>query len=196
MQYFHHVIPYLQDLGSAGYLLIFTVSFFESLVFTGMFVPGTVFVVIAGGLAAHGFYSFWLLTIVSSAAAISGDAISYELGRRGKMHLERWDFLKKHIQKAQPFFKRHQKKSILLGRFIGPTRPVIPFVAGIADMERRYYYPMNVASGFLWSLFYVTLGYIFGTAWKQALAWSSGAVLLIVLVIALWSFVRWMLSKQ
>ncbi len=189
-------MPYLQDLGSVGYLLVFAVSFFESLIFTGMFVPGTVFVVIAGGLSAHGFYSFWLITIVSTFAAIIGDAISYELGRRGKMHLERWEFLKKHIERARPFFKQHRRKSILLGRFIGPTRPIIPFLAGVADMERSYYYPMNIISGFLWSLFYTTLGYMFGTAWKQALMWSSSALLLIVSVIALWSFVRWMLSKQ
>lgn len=179
-----------------GYMVIFLVSFFESLIFTGMFVPGTVIVIIAGSLASHGYYSFWLIVLSSTAAAILGDSVSYELGRRGKMHLERWDFLKKHIERARPFFKRHQKKSILLGRFIGPTRPVIPFVAGVAEMEREFYYPMNVISGFLWSLFYTALGYLFGAAWKMAFMWLSRAFILVALIIALWWFARWILSRQ
>ena len=199
MHPFHGFLPYFQTLGPLGYLIIFIVTFLESLVFTGMFVPGTVLVIIAGGLAAHGQYSFFLLCLVSTVASVLGDGISYECGRRGQVHLERRSFLKKHITRAQPFFHKHKGKSLILGRFIGFTRPVIPFLAGVAGMNRRSYYPVSVLSGFLWSLLYAGLGYVFGAAWRVALYWSSRFliflfVIAVCVVVFLWMW-RWMIEQ-
>lgn len=199
MSSFLHLIPDLQTLGYTGYLLVFLVTFGESLVFTGMFVPGTVFIVIAGGMAAHGYYSFWVLVAVSSLASYIGDAVSYECGRRGQVHLERRPFLRKHVERARPFFKRHQGKSIILGRFIGFTRPVIPFLAGVADMKRSSYYLISMISGSLWSFCYVGVGYVFGAAWKVALLWSSRIFLFLIVVavcifLLLWLW-RWIIAK-
>jgi membrane protein DedA with SNARE-associated domain/membrane-associated phospholipid phosphatase len=199
MHVFFSSLSNLQNLGALGYLLVFLIAFGESFVFTGMFVPGTVFVVIAGGFAAHGDYSFWGIVCSSVLASFLGDGLSYELGRRGRTHLDRRPFLKKHIERAKPFFKRHQGKSIILGRFIGPTRPVIPFLAGVADMQRSHYYPLSMVSGLLWSIGYAAIGYIFGAAWKVALIWSSRLLLFVIIIgfclFAFISFWRWVIAQ-
>ncbi len=171
----------LQHLGLIGYWLVFLISLAESLVFTGTFIPGTIVIVLMGGFAVHGYYHFWLLCLFSSVGAIFGDGISYEIGRRGQMHLERWSFLKKHIDRARPFFQRHQRKSIFLGRFIGPTRPIMPFLAGVAGMSRTLFYSMDSISATAWSVFYIGIGYVFGAAWRVALLLSSRLLLLCVL---------------
>ncbi len=185
-------LPDLQTVGNAGYVIVFIAAFLEAFVFTGMFTPGTIVVILAGGLAAHGYYSFPLVVLASILASILGDGVSYEIGIRGQNHLERSPFLKKHIDRARPFFQKHQKKSIILGRFIGPTRPVIPFLAGVADMQRLPFYLIMCVSGALWSFLYAGAGYVFGTAWKIALIWSSRVFLFIIVVVLLFLAFAWL----
>ncbi|HVW67084.1 MAG TPA: LssY C-terminal domain-containing protein [Candidatus Peribacteraceae bacterium] len=186
-----HSLTDLQHMGPLVYIVILLLAFLESLVITGMFVPGTVVIVIAGGLAAHGYYSYWLLVLFATIGAIVGDSLSFELGRKGQMRLQKRAILRKHIERAKPYFKRHQRKSIVIGRFFGPIRPVIPFLAGVADMKRPQFYAIEMVSGISWSIFYVGLGYVFGTAWKLALLWSSRLLLFAIIAFILFTAVAW-----
>lgn len=193
-------LPGLQQLGFIGYWFVMLISLVESLVFTGIFVPGTIVVIVMGSLAVNHFYHFWILVLFSAIGASLGDGISYEIGRRHKMHVERWSCLKRHIDRARPFFQRHQRKSIVFGRFVGFVRPIVPFLAGVADVKRAVFYTIDILSAFLWSIFYIGLGYVFGAAWKAAFVWSSRAIVLIVtLLVAGTSFLwlwRWALRKR
>jgi undecaprenyl-diphosphatase len=194
------LIPDLEHLGALVYWFVLLVSFAESLVFTGTFIPGTIVIVLTGGLAANHVHHFSLLVLFSTIGAMLGDAISYELGRRGEVHLERWPLFKKHIERARPHFHRHQRKSIVVGRFIGFTRPFLPFVAGVARMDRQSFYSIESLSALLWSFFYIGIGYVFGSAWHTHLmhyarvAFVIAAVL--VLLIALTRIVRSIIVRK
>jgi undecaprenyl-diphosphatase len=166
----------------------------------GIFVPGTVFLIVMGGLGAQGFYDFGDLMFFAICGSILGDASSYEIGRRGRLHLERYPSIQKYFIRGKEFFDLHKGKSVVMGRFIGPIRPIIPFVAGAMDMKRGQFYIYNVLSAVGWSFAYLLLGYSFGFAWRKALMWSSRAVTVAVLVIALtmvagW-FWRWYRSRE
>ena len=189
------LIPDLSHFGIAGYWLVLLFSFAEAFVFTGWVVPGTILVVIAGGLSAHGVYDFWDLVFFATIGAIIGDGISYEIGRRGKAFIQRKPFLQKQTEKGKPFFLKHQGKSIFFGRFIGWIRPIVPFIAGVMYMSRIRFYIINICSAIAWAIAYLGLGYIFGAAWKVALLWASRAgvfiligAMLIMLLVWLW---RW-----
>lgn len=189
------LLPDLQHLGTLGYWLLLLVTFGESFIVTGMFVPGTVVLVVMGGMVPHGYYEFHELAFFAIIGAILGDAASYELGRVGRFHAEKIPLVSHYIPRGKEFFLKHQGKSVVMGRFIGPIRPIIPFIAGMMDMKRGQFYSYNVLSAFGWSLTYLTLGYVFGYAWKSALLWSStaiaGIVGVILLVIASVSMWRW-----
>jgi len=190
----------LQQLGFWGYWLILLVTFGESFVVTGLFTPGTIVLVIMGGLVPHGFYDIRALAFFAIAGAILGETASYELGRLGRLHVDRIALVRKTLGKAKEFFLRHKGKSILLARFIGPIRPVVPFVAGALDMKRPQFYAFNILSALIWCPVYLAFGYGFGLAWKRALAWSSASVAVmittIIVVMLLAWMARWFLQRR
>ncbi len=184
-------LPHLQDLGTAGYWLLLLATFGESFVLTGMFVPGTVLLVVMGGLVPQGFYDFRELAFFAIVGSIIGDAVSFELGKLGRFHVERFRSVQAYMKSGRQFFDRYGTASVFMGRFIGPIRPIVPFVAGVSDMKRVPYYLCNVSSAIGWSVAYLALGYVFGVAWKAALAWSSAAVSVLVVVLLAVFFIRW-----
>lgn len=189
------LLPELRHLGTIGYWVLLAVTFGESFIVTGMFVPGTVILVVMGGMVPHGYYELHELAFFAVCGSILGDAASYEFGRVGRLRAENLPFVRRYFAQGKAFFLRHQGKSVIMGRFIGPIRPIIPFIAGVMDMRRSQFYFYNVLSAFGWSITYLTLGYLFGYAWKSALLWSSGAiagiVTCLILAAACVSMWRW-----
>lgn len=191
IEWLQSLLPHLQNMGMAGYWLILLVTFGESFVLTGMFVPGTVLLVIMGGLVPQGYYSFYDLALYAVIGSILGDAASFELGRVGRFHVERFRAVRTYLGAGESFFRKHGAKSVVIGRFVGPIRPIIPFVAGVSHMHRLTFYAFNIVSAIGWSVCYLLLGYLFGYAWKSALAWSSAAVSAVVVVLLAVFFIRW-----
>ncbi len=170
-------LPYLDNLGALGYWVVFLIAFLEALAFIGAFVPGASIVVIAGFLSSHGYLHIGDLIWFAAIGAILGDAASYYLGTKGTRFFREENRLLKasHLERAQRYFERHGSKSIFFGRFIGPIRPVVPFVAGLSRMNMRTFIFWNVVSGFAWAISHLLLGYFFGGAFKAIEAWSTRA---------------------
>lgn len=157
-------LPLIQSLGVLGYLFTFGVSFAEAIAFMGMLIPGMTIVVAMGGLAAHGLYGFWPLTILSAAGAALGDAMSYEFGRVGKRFLHHHPRTWKHIQGAERKFKKHGWVAIGLGRFVAPLRGIMPLAAGVLDLDRSRFYAANIFFAIVWGIGSVSIGYALGSA--------------------------------
>lgn len=195
-EWFQSLLPQLQHLGFAGYWLLALATFGESFFLTGMFVPGTVLLVIMGGLVPQQYYEFGDLIFFAVIGSILGDGVSYEIGRLGRFHVDRYAFLKSYLVKGRAYFTKHGGKSVIMGRFIGPIRPIIPFVAGVSDMKRMTFYLYNLLSAIGWSILYLVLGYVFGVAWKSALAWSSAFIGVAVVIGVIIFFVLQSRKKQ
>ena len=156
--------------GGSYYLLIAFISLFESIVGIGLLMPGSVLVVFAGFLAASGKGA--LIPLMGSAAlgALLGDLLSYWLGARLGAQLMQHPFLHKRrtlVHRAEAFFAAHGGKSVFMGRFTGPIRGFIPFVAGSARMRPRDFILYTLVSAILWGLSYPGLGYLGGASWRQ-----------------------------
>lgn len=178
-------LPSLEHLGILGYWLVFLIAFAESLALIGLFTPGTVLIVLAGGLSAHGIYDFGDLMFFSAIGAVLGDGLSYELGKKYKNRLWRNPRWQQYLTRGQQFIERHGTKSVFLGRFVGPLRPIVPVVAGAVGMRRIPFFAANVLSAVGWAFCFLALGYIFGAAWKVALARFTEAGLAILVVLLL-----------
>lgn len=197
-QFISSILPALQHLGVFGYWVVLIFALLESLAFVGIVVPGAVVVVFAGVLSAQGYLDLGDLIWFAAIGAILGDTISYYLGSRGKylFRPESRFFKLSHLERGEEFFKRHGGKSIFLGRFIGPLRPIVPFIAGLSKMRMRTFLVWNITSGFLWAAAHILLGYAFGNALGVVEVWSS-RVGLFVFGVAVSVFVVWYgLSKS
>mgnify|MGYP003595525352 CR=1 FL=1 len=131
------------------YAAVALVAFLESLAFVGLFFPGALMMFGAGALMANGTIAFWPTFIVAVLGAMLGDSLSYEWGKHFGQRVQRtWHFRRhpRFLEHGEDFVRRHGGKSILMGRFIGALRPVVPAVAGVLRMPRRRFYLTNALS--------------------------------------------------
>lgn len=183
---------WLQDLfkimpiGFTYYLTIAIVAFLESLVAAGVIIPGSTLIVFVGFLALEGHGNIATIIVVAVIGAFLGDMFSYWLGARfGERLLFTRLFQKRKnlLRQAELFFIEHGGKSVFFGRFVGPVRGFIPFVAGSAQMKPRVFTTFAIFSAILWGLAYPGLGYIIGFSWENVEAWTTRIGLLIALLL-------------
>jgi membrane protein DedA with SNARE-associated domain len=135
--------------------ITFAIAFVESLAVVSLFVPATVMLLGLGALIAAGAIEFWQVFAAAVVGAVAGNSASYWFGRRFKHSIEHsWFFRKRPhlLSRGHAFFEQHGGKSVFFGRFFGPTRAVVPLVAGMTEMPRRRFLLANAASAIVWVL--------------------------------------------
>lgn len=155
-------------LKTIGYLGAWAIVFAESGLLIGFFLPGDSLLFTAGFLASQGFFDFTVLTLGFFIAAVLGDSTGYTFGRRvGKKLFQRQNsivFHKDNLLKAQEFYKKHGKKTIILARFVPVVRTFAPIVAGMGDMDYKTFLSFNIIGGLLWAVGVTLLGYVLGNS--------------------------------
>lgn len=148
-------------------LIIFGFSFLESLLLVGIIFPGAAFLVSLGALVGLGVLDFYSAWFWASFGGFAGDGISYWIGYfyREKL-LTKWPINRfpNLIQNGQQFFKKYGIISIIIGRFVGPVRPIIPAIVGIMAMPVKRYVVISLLASILWAPFYLLPGILFGSA--------------------------------
>src|SRR3989344_5561276 len=151
---------------AAGYLGLFGIIFAESGLFFGFFLPGDTLLFTAGFLASRGFLNIWVLVFGVWIFAVLGDNVGYWFGNRVGVKLflrEDSRFFKKaHLLKAQAYYEKHGKKTIILARFIPIVRTFAPIVAGIGSMRYSVFLAYNIIGGLIWGVGMPLAGYWFG----------------------------------
>ncbi len=175
-------------------MAVFAIAMLESLAVVGLFMPGAVLMFAVGAVIGTGALAFWPMFAWAVAGAVAGDGVSFWLGRHFHGELKaRWPF-RTHpqwIEGATAFFGRHGGKSVLLGRFVGPIRPVIPAVAGMMDMPAGRFFAINVFSALLWAPAYLLPGVVFGASLGLAAEVATRLVLIMLALAALVFLVVW-----
>ncbi len=177
-------------LGQWNYLLVFLGAFLESAAFMGFIIPGETIVVLSGVLAFQGYLDLGDCIVVVASGAVLGDTVGYAVGKAvGRGYFEKHKKLlflkKKHIERADAYFRRHGGKTVFLGRFASFLRAMVPFTAGISRMPYRRFLVYNVAGGITWAVIYTLLGYFFGQSWQLIEKWTGRAGLFIFFIIIL-----------
>jgi len=160
-------------LGPFTYAVVGVMALLETGAGIGLVAPGELAVVIGGVTAGQGHTSLALLIAIVWACALTGDLISFFLGRRlGRGFLLTHGHLVKlgpdRIAQVEAFLRRHGGKTIIVGRFIGVVRSVAPFVAGSSRMPARKFFPATFIASGLWSAAFSLLGYVFWQSFDQA----------------------------
>jgi membrane-associated protein len=182
----HSILDPLIIIKTLGLLGVVIITFVESGLFFGFFLPGDSLLFTAGFLASQDLISIWWLLILCFIAAVAGDSVGYYFGRKtGPMIFKREDslfFHKKHIEKAKVFYDKHGKKTIFFARFIPIIRTFVPIVAGIANMDYKTFIRYNLIGGFVWTWGMLGAGYILGNLIPNAEKYLTPIILTIIAV--------------
>ena len=170
-------------------LAIFLIALVESLAIAGLLVPGVVLLFAASALAGGGSLGITATLAWAFAGAVCGDLISFAMGRWFHQDIRRLRLFARHPQwldRGESFFRQYGTYSIVLGRFIGPIRPIIPMVAGMFDMPYWRFLLVNILSAMAWAPVYVLPGYVAGNATRWPVPesfWSEALMLTGVLTV-------------
>ncbi len=155
-----------QLIAAFGLVGIILIIFAESGLFFGFFLPGDSLLFTAGFLASQGYFSIWILAFGTFFAAVLGDSVGYWFGKKTgpKLFTKEDSFLfkKEYILRAEEFYEKHGKKTIILARFIPIVRTFAPIVAGIGNMNYKVFLKYNIVGGALWAIGLTFLGYFLG----------------------------------
>ncbi len=170
-------------------IAIFVIACVECMAIAGILVPGTLLLFAVGALAGNGALGLGETLLLAFGGGLLGDCLSYALGRYFHQDIGRLPVLRNHphwLSSAHGYFQRYGVASLLVGRFIGPLRPMLPMVAGMFDMPFARFLIVSLLAGVGWSVAYLLPGWATGAAlrlplpegfWPQAGAVAGGVAL-------------------
>jgi len=172
--------------------------FGEAAVLLGFVIPGESAVLLGGFLASTGRLSVVLLGVVVVAAAVVGDSVGYEVGKRLGPRLLRTRMFQRHqarVDQARAFLDGRGASAIFVGRFTAFLRAVTPGLAGLSGMRYRRFLAWNAAGGLVWGVACVGAGYVAGSSYEQVAGYlgQGGAVAasaFVVVALVVWRVVR------
>jgi len=163
---FHQIYDVESLVRIGGIAGLTVIVFVETGLLIGFFLPGDSLLVTAGLFAARGDIEVLPLVVALSAAAVLGDTVGYNIGKRsGPKLFTRADslfFNKKHLVTTKEFYDRHGPFTIVIARFVPIVRTFAPVVAGIGAMDYKRFISYNVFGGVGWVLSMVLGGYFLG----------------------------------
>jgi membrane-associated protein len=142
-----------------GLFLLMFIIFAETGLFAGFFLPGDSLLFVAGIYANElgasiGINNYFVVMLLVTIAAIIGNLVGYWFGfKSGDLLYKREDsffFKKKHLQKAEAFYKEYGSKAIVMGRFIPFVRTFAPIVAGMVKMDFRTFVINTLVGAVAW----------------------------------------------
>jgi membrane-associated protein len=161
-----HLAAFVAAYGPWVYGLLFLIVFVETGVVVMPFLPGDSLLFVVGALCGAGLMSLPLAALLLLAAAILGDQCNYLIGRRVGPRVWGWEhsrwFNRRAFEQAHAFYERWGAITIVLARFMPFIRTFAPFVAGVAEMNRRRFTAYNVVGALVWVLGLTAAGFLFG----------------------------------
>ena len=160
-----------------GYPVLFGALFAHQL---GLPVPGPLFLLAAGALAAAGKLGFVAAVVLAITACVLGDWPWYEAGRRrGDRVLHFIHRLARdpdaHDRRAKETFTRYGPPILLIAKFVPGLDAVTPPLAGTSRTSRLRFLTFDVVGAGLYSCAYAALGYVFSHDLDRAATYAGRA---------------------
>ncbi len=163
-------------------LAIFLIAFLECAAIVGIVLPGVVLLFGVAVIAGSGALGLGETLLLAYAGGVLGDLSSYWIGRRFHQNIRRLPGLRSHpqwITAAEVYFERYGIASLLVGRFIGALRPMLPMVAGMLDMPFGRFLGVSLIAAAGWAVAYLLPGWATGAALRLPLPegfWSEAGI--------------------
>jgi membrane-associated protein len=191
-----HLETFVQNYGVWVYALLFAIIFVETGVVVMPFLPGDSLLFVVGAMCGAGLMSFPIVVSVLLVAAILGDQCNYTIGRHFGPRVFQWEqsrfFNKAAFDRAHNFYETYGGFTIIAARFMPFLRTFVPFVAGVAQMDRAKFTLFNVVGAVVWVLGICTAGYFLGSfPWVKAnldkIIWAMILIPGLIVLAGAWS---------
>ena len=146
-----------------GYSVLFAAMFAHQI---GLPVPGPLFLLAAGALAAAGRLGLVPALGLAVTASVLADWVWYEAGRRRGDKL--LHFIHRftrdpdaHDRRAKKTFARYGTPILVLAKFVPGLDAVAPPLAGTSGTSRLHFLALDAVGASLYSVAYAGLGYVF-----------------------------------
>jgi membrane protein DedA with SNARE-associated domain len=155
--------PFLHFLARWGYLVLFGTVLAEQV---GIPVPSVPALLAMGAVAGLGHASIWVSLMLATVAALLGDAVWYDLGRRKgykilnllcRISLEPDSC----VSNTKDRWDRFGGYTLLFSKFIPGLSTVAPPLAGLSSMSFSRYLAIDLLGSMLWAGAYLGAGYLF-----------------------------------
>lgn len=189
---------------TAGLIGIFLIIFAESGLFFAFFLPGDSLFFAAGLFAHGGFLPLWPLILGSIISAILGGFAGYFTGQKLGPKVFTKDssvfFSKRYLVKAEEYYDKYGKMTIIIARFIPIIRTFAPILAGVGKMSLKNFAFLNIISGIIWPPLIISIGYFIGSKIPNVENYFLPISILIVILSILplvWRVLKiWWYSRQ
>ena len=178
-----------------GYTVLFVWVFAEQL---GLPVPAIPILLAAGALAGAGKMSFAAVLGLAVAAALAGDGVWYEIGRRrGGQVL---NFLCRIslepdscVRRTEDIYAKHGVRALVVAKFIPGFSTAAPPLAGAFRMKLTRFLAYDGLGALIWAGTFAGLGYIFSSQIESVAAKATrlGSWLLAIVFGGLAAYVGW-----
>ncbi len=191
-----HLLERLSELpGPVFALVVGLLAMLETAAFAGLAVPGELAVILGGVAAFEGKVPVAVMVSCAVGGAIVGDSLGFYLGRRlGTRFLDsRLGSImgRTRVESTMARIRAGGIKAIILGRFVGVLRAIMPFAAGASGVAYSRFLLASVIGATAWGTGFTLLGYLAGNSWQSVegyvgrastlLAGTLGVVVLLVI---------------
>ncbi len=148
-----------------GLWATFLISFIESLAIIGSVVPGSVTMTIIGTMIGSTLLPLYPAVMAAFTGAMVGDILSFYVGYVYQEKVRALKWMQNHQawwSKSEAFIVKHGFMSVIIGRFFGPMRSMIPMIAGLLKMRPIHFVFAAIPAASLWVLVYLTPGLLLG----------------------------------
>jgi membrane protein DedA with SNARE-associated domain len=171
-----------------GPWIVFLVAAAETAFFLGLVLPAEATVLLAGFLAAHGYFEVEHVLAATFFGGLAGDQAGYALGRFGGARLAAREGLTgrlwaRYEPLAARLFRQRSWIGITLARFLSFVRTLMPWFAGMSRVRYRRFLAYDLLGVAGWAVGSVTLGVLAGESWRVIVG-AFGTVGAAVLILA------------
>ncbi|WP_207432592.1 DedA family protein [Sabulibacter ruber] len=186
-----------------GLTLILIVVFVETGLLIGLVIPGGDSLLLTTGLLAGAdVLTIPLAGLLASmtAAGIAGDLLGYSIGKKmGKKLYKKqdtWYFKRKHLERAQKFYKEKGKLAIVMGKFVPVVRTFNPLLAGVTGMSLGRFLILSSIGTALWICSLVLASYYLGRQFPQLKEYLHYAIPVIIFLSVLPGIIQYFKERN
>ncbi|MGH7229852.1 MAG: VTT domain-containing protein [Nitrospiraceae bacterium] len=144
----------------------------------GLPIPAIPLLVAAGALAGGGALNPWAAVGIAVIAALLGDWLWYELGRRrGRSVLTLLCRIALEpdscVRRTEQFFLRHGARSLIVAKFFPGLSTIAPPLAGVFGMRVPVFFLYDGFGALIWAGSMVGLGYLLTDQLETAFAYAA-----------------------
>ncbi|HVF19860.1 MAG TPA: VTT domain-containing protein [Mycobacteriales bacterium] len=185
-----HLLERLSRLpGPVFAAVVGVLALLETAAFAGLAVPGELAVILGGVAASEGKVPVAVMAACAVVGAIIGDSLGFYLGRRlGTRFLDsRLGSImgRSRVEATMARIRAGGVKAIILGRFVGVLRAIMPFAAGASGVRYSRFLLASVLGATSWGVGFTLLGYLAGNSWESVETYVGRASTLLAVIIAI-----------